>query len=91
MCSLNELMSSVLGNSSALQGYTGPGTTFANEMNFGMNHAPGARSICQNVNLQSSVLLCYGCPQLCTDNQEGKLGELVPSVILSDIKIYCLL
>ena len=27
---------------SALEGYTGPVTTWANEMKFGMNHAPGA-------------------------------------------------
>ena len=33
------------GHDSALQGYTGPGTTWDNEMNFGMKHAPGAGSI----------------------------------------------
>ena len=26
----------------ALQGYNGPGSTWAKEMNFVMNHAPGA-------------------------------------------------
>ena len=38
-------MKGVLGHDSALQGYTGPGTTQANEMNFVMNHAPDAGSI----------------------------------------------
>ena len=35
----------VLGHNSALKGYTGPGTTLANEINFVMNYAPGAGSI----------------------------------------------
>ena len=34
-----------LGHDSALKGFTGPGTTWANEINFVMNHAPGAGSI----------------------------------------------
>ena len=43
--------------------YTGPGKTWSNEMNFVMNHAPGAGSITQPVDLQSSALpLCYGLP-----------------------------
>ena len=41
----------VLGHNAALQGYTGPGTTLANEMNFGMNHAPGTGSITRTVDL----------------------------------------
>ena len=42
-------------------GYTGPGTTWVNkqfwydEMNFGMNHAPGAGSIAQAVDMQPSA------------------------------------
>ena len=53
----------VLGHDSALQGYTGPGTVWVNEMNFGMNHAPGAGLITRIVDLQYSVfLLSYGCP-----------------------------
>ena len=36
---------SVLGHNSALKGYTGLGTNWANEVNFIMNHAPGAGSI----------------------------------------------
>ena len=36
-------------HNSVLQGSTGPGTTWANEMNFGMNHAPGPGSITQLV------------------------------------------
>ena len=35
-------MNAVLGHKSTLFGYTGPGTTWANEMNFVLNHAPGA-------------------------------------------------
>ena len=31
-----------LGHNSTLQGYTGQGIIWANEMNFGMKHAPGA-------------------------------------------------
>ena len=40
---MNEQMIGVLDHS-ALWGYAGPGTTSANEMNFGMNHVPGAGS-----------------------------------------------
>ena len=36
-------MNGVLGHGSALYGYTGSGTTWENEMNFVMNHAPIAR------------------------------------------------
>ena len=42
-------MISDLGHDSALSGYTGPGTKWANEMNFIMNHAPGAGSIVRPV------------------------------------------
>ena len=34
-------MNGVLDHDSALKGYTGPGTTWANEMTFAMNHALG--------------------------------------------------
>ena len=37
----------------------GPGTTWANEMNFVMKHAPGAGSIAQPVDKQSSELPLY--------------------------------
>ena len=37
-------MTEILGHDSALQGYTGPGTTLGNGMNFCMNHAPDAGS-----------------------------------------------
>ena len=37
---LNEMIG-VLGHVSALLGYAGPGTSWANEMIFVMNHAPG--------------------------------------------------
>ena len=57
-------MNGVLGHDSALQGYTGPGTAWSNGMNFVTNHAPGAESIAQPLNQQSSMLpLCYGRPQ----------------------------
>ena len=48
----------VLDHDSALQGYTGPGTTRANDMNFVMNHAPGAWSI---FNLLTSIPARYHC------------------------------
>ena len=41
----------VLGLNCLLKGYTGPGTTFANEMNFGMNHASDAGSSVQPLDL----------------------------------------
>ena len=60
-------MIGVLGHDSALKGYTGPGKTWANEMKFVMNHAPGGGSIARHVGQQSSVLpLNHGCPQYFT-------------------------
>ena len=44
LCQLKNKMDSVLGHNSALQSYTGPETIWANEMSFGMKHAPGAGS-----------------------------------------------
>ena len=38
-------------------GYTGLGITWANEMNFVMDHTPGAGSIATPVDQQSSTLL----------------------------------
>ena len=56
-------MTGVLDHDSAIQGYTQPGTTWANEMNIVMNHAPGAGSIARLVYQQSSTIpLCYGDP-----------------------------
>ena len=49
-------MIGVLGHDSALQGYTRPGTTCANEMNFVMIHTPNAGSIVEPVDQQSSTL-----------------------------------
>ena len=55
-------MNGVSGYNSALKGYTGPGTTWANGMNFGMNNIQGPGSITQPVDLQSGMLpLCYSC------------------------------
>ena len=34
-----------------IERYSGPGTTSANEMNFGMNHAPGASLLAGTVTL----------------------------------------
>ena len=52
-----------LSHDSALCGYTGPRTTWANEVNFVRNHAPGVASIAEAVDKQSSALpLFYGCP-----------------------------
>ena len=50
-------MNGVLGHDCALYGYTGPGTTCTNEMNFGMNQAPGAGSLARPADRQSSTLL----------------------------------
>ena len=44
-----------LGHVSALEGYAGPGTTQAKEMNFVMNHAPDAGLIIRPGDQQSSV------------------------------------
>ena len=63
--SINQSSQSINGvlSHSALQGCTGLGTTWANEMNFDVNHAPGAGLIARPVDQQSSVLpLCHGCP-----------------------------
>ena len=56
-------MNGGLGHDSVLLGFTRPGTAWVNEMNFEMNHAPGAGSITQSVDLQSSELpLCHDYP-----------------------------
>ena len=44
-------MTGVLGHDSVLWGYSGPGTTKANEIDFSVNHAPGAGLIAWPVNL----------------------------------------
>ena len=49
-------MSGVLDHVAALKGYNGPGTIWANEINFGMNHVPGAGLTALPVNLQSTVI-----------------------------------
>ena len=38
-------MNGSLGHNAVLQGYTGPGTSRATEIDFAMNHAPDARSL----------------------------------------------
>ena len=47
-------MNGALGNDCALRGYTGLRTILANEMNFGVKHAPGAGSIARLVDMQYS-------------------------------------
>ena len=49
-------MNDVLGHHSTLQGYIGLGTTWPNEINFVMNHAPGAGSTVRPVDQQSGAL-----------------------------------
>ena len=49
-------MIDVLGHDFALSGTTGQGTTWASELNFVMNHTPGAGSIAGPVDQQSSTL-----------------------------------
>ena len=44
-------MNGVLGQDAVLQEYTAPGKTWDNELNFGMNHGPGARLIPRPVDL----------------------------------------
>ena len=59
-------MKGVVSHDSALvKGYTGLGTTWADEVNNVMNHASGAGLIARTVDQQSSALpLYYGCPIL---------------------------
>ena len=52
-------MNGVLGHNSAPYGYTGQGTTWANEMNFVINHVPVTGSIARPVNQQASVPPLY--------------------------------
>ena len=59
----NEMIE-VLGHISALCSYTGPGKTWATEMNFVLNHAPSAGSITHPAYQQSSAL--PQCHQWCT-------------------------
>ena len=61
-CYIMNEMSDVLGHCSALKGYTGPGSTWANEMNFVINHVPCAGLIALPVDQQPTLPLCYGCP-----------------------------
>ena len=47
-----------------LYGYTGQGTTWANEIYFVMNRVPGAGSIARRVDQRSNVIpLYHGCPR----------------------------
>ena len=62
VCIINDTKQ-MNGVSGHVQGYTGPGTIWANEMNLVLNHAPGAGSLTRPVDQQSSALLLkHGCP-----------------------------
>ena len=52
-------MISVLGHDSQRKAILGRGTTWANEINFVLDHAPGAGLITQLVDQQSSALPLY--------------------------------
>ena len=53
-------MNVVLDHGSVLQGYTGPGTTWTNEVNFGMKHAPRAGSFAVPVALHCTKIQVGG-------------------------------
>ena len=59
------------------------GTAWANDTNCGMDHAPGAGSIAQPVDLQfSTLLLCYNCPLLSLNTGHLVIGIfLVPGIL----------
>ena len=48
-------MNCISNHDSALKAYTGIRTSWANEINFGINHAPGAGSIAGPIDRQSSI------------------------------------
>ena len=66
---INQSMNQSINNVLRPQIYTvrlyRTGVSWDNEMNFGINHAPGAGSIARLTDLQSSALpLCYGYSQI---------------------------
>ena len=57
-------MNGVIGQDSALQGYTGPGQPGLMRQEFCYESCPSAGLFKQPVDQQSNVLpLCYGCPK----------------------------
>ena len=63
-------MNDISGQESALLGYTGPGITWANEVDFSMNHAPGAGSITQPADLpiqRATTVLRHSPQQIAKD------------------------
>ena len=54
---MNELMNGASGHDSTLEGYSGLGITWVYEMNFGMNHAPGAGLIARSIKRDSLMEL----------------------------------
>ena len=81
-------MNGVLDHDSALSGYTGPGTTWANEMNFVINHAPGAGSIARPFDQHSSALqMDNGCPPN-SDMAKYMLRYLKTPSLLYGLNVY---
>ena len=54
--SIKKEMNGVSGRDCTLSGFTRPGTTCSNEMNFNMNHDPKAGAIAENVGMQFRAL-----------------------------------
>ena len=66
-------MIAVLDHDSALEGYTGPGTTWVNDI-FCYESYPNAGSIAQPVDHQFRTLpLSYGCPLVVFQRQQTRL------------------
>ena len=88
-------MNGVICHDSALvRLYIGPGITWADEMNFVMNHAPGAGFIASPVNQQSSVLpLYHRCPPGLLHNRpslgiQNYSGSTNVSLTIDSIRSY---
>ena len=76
-------MNYVLGHDSALVRYTGPGTTWANEMKCFMNHTPGARSSLDLLASSPALPLYHGYMDI-IDKARVKVLHTNSSLILSD-------
>ena len=81
-CPILEIINGVLGNDSVLLRLYWAATTWTNEMNNVMKHAPGAGSIAGPVGQRFNALpLSYGCPLLfckvfqCRNQNFKKKGE----------------
>ena len=84
-------MSAVLGHDSELEGYTGPGTTWDNELNFVRNHALCAGTVSQPVDQQSSMLpLYHGRPfnDRSFNHKSFIISYIISKVLSSKIYVY---